>query len=279
MKRVAGFAVVLAVLAGVAAATAEASPAGDVVVDMFKYSDPAFETTIQLNLSDVPGVVGVSATTAGGSPLALTPFAPNQYVAKVGPFASFDDARAATVGIWNLSLGFSGGTATYEFLVHDFRTVFTTASFPPAPTVLYPLDGATGVAQSPTFLWNNGGTHTGALESLFVSTQSVAVPGVGIFENSFGGPIGLNDTSWTPSIVLPPGAATFLVQYETNENEDANVDNPILLGGTVPDPGIAWSSSGDLFSRDLVGFTVTPEPATLTLLALGGLLLSRRRRG
>jgi len=276
MKLIVAVAAVLALVAGTAAAGP--LPTGNVTVDMFKYSDPAFETAIQVNLSGVPGVTGVSATTAGGSSLPLTPYAPNQYAATVGPFASFDDARAATVGIWNLSLGFSGGAADYEFLVHDFRTVFTAASFPPAPTVLYPLDGATGVAQSPTFLWNNGGTHTGALESLFVAAQSVSVPGVGIFESSSSGPIGLNDTSWTPSIVLPPGAATFLVQYETNENEDANVDNPILTGGAAPDPGIAWSSSGDLFSRDLVGFKVTPEPATLALLALGGLLLSRRRR-
>ena len=200
---------------------------------------------------------------------------------RVGPFASFAGFRSATVGNWTLTIQFAGGDAVYGFVVNDFRTPFTTDSFPPAPTMTSPTDGAINVAPTPTFQWDNGGTHTGAIESLFVSVQSQVNPAIGQFENSFGGCIGLNDETWTPSVVLPAGLASFFVQYETNENEGANVDDPIFdaQASTVPDPNIVWDgTSGDLFSRDLIDFTVVPEPATLALFAAGAIVFFRRRR-
>jgi hypothetical protein len=268
------------VLAGATLAAAQPATAAQLFLDMFKYSDPAFESSLQVNLTGVPGVTGVTAHAADGSPLTLSAYAPGQYVAPLGPFTLFTQAHAASIGNWSLAVEFTGGgVAAYNFTVNDFRTPFTATSFPPAPTVLSPAHDATGVAASPTFTWDNGGTHTGSLESLFVSVWSQAVPGVGIFENSFGGSLGLNDTAWTPSIVLPAGLASFLVQYETNANEDANVADPVFnaAASTVADPGLGWTSSGDLFSSDLINFTVAPEPATLALLALGGLALLRRR--
>jgi len=124
------------------------------------------------------------------------------------------------------------------------------------------------------------------MESFFASVWSQTIPGVGVFDSS-GGLFTLDTTTWTPPIVLPNGLATFLVQYETNENEDANVGTPVFNPGlsNINDPRIDWTgSSGDLFSRDLIDFTVVPEPGTAAALAFGGLCLlayawrKRRRR-
>lgn len=263
---------ILCVAFAVLACAAEGRAAW-VFVDAFKHSEPFFETGIQVELPGVAGVTGVRAVRADGTPLALEAFSPEAFGARLGPFGSFGAFHSATVGNWQLivELG-AAGEAVYDMAVNDFRTPFTTDSFLPTPTVLSPPDGATGVSPTPTFVWDNGGPHTGALENLFVSVASEADPAVGVFESSTGGPITLDAETWTPPIVLPEGPASFLVQYETNENEDPNVDDPIFnaAASTAPDPGITWSgSSGDLHSRDLIEFNAVPEPTTLALFLLG----------
>jgi len=281
MRWTAGIVMGWAALALVAGTAAAGAPTGSLSVNFFKHADSTFEADIDLGLGSLAGVTGVGAHAADGSAVALTPYGSNQFAAWLGAFASFDQAHAAGVGLWTLDLHLSGGgVASYEFVVHDFRPTFDSASFPPAPMLTAPLGGATGVSPTPTFTWDNGGAHTGQLESLFVNVWSESIPGIGAIDGS-GGTLSLNATTWTPPVVLPAGAAKFLVQYETNENEDANVDNPIfrVAESTVADPMGGWTSAGDLFSRDQISFTVAPEPATLSMLVLGGLaLLARRRR-
>ena len=272
MKRL----VILCVLAISLAGVSEARAAW-LFVNGFQYSDPAFETSIDVDFSDRPEVTGVRAVSASGTALTLDEYVLHQFAATLGPFSSFNDFRNAMVGNWQLIVEIGAGQeAGYNFVVNDFRTPFTASSFPPAPTVVSPPNGATDVAATPTFVWDNGGPHTGAIESLFVSVSSRVIPGVGVFDSYSGGPSTLDRTTWTPPIVLPDGLASFLVQYETNENEDANVGTPVFNPGlsNISDPGIDWSnSSGDLFSRDLIDFTVVPEPHTVTLLAFGGVCL------
>jgi hypothetical protein len=235
-----------------------AAQAAWLTVDAFKYSDPAFETSIQVNVAGVAGVTGVDAVSAGGTALSLSLLNVDHYGATFGPFGNFASFFGATAGAWKIRIHFgASGSVIYDFPVSGFGTPGVDP-FPPVPTMISPTDGATGVNPTPTFSWNNGGTHGGALESLFVNVYSLVNPAVGQFENSFGA-IGLNDMAWTPSVVLPPGAAMFLVQYETNENEDARVGLPVFnpVTSTRSDPLIAWEfHSGDLFSRDLITFTV-----------------------
>lgn len=276
-----GFSTALAALvAGTSAAAAELSVAA------FKYSDPAFQANVEVDLAGVAGVTGVEAVMADSTVLSLDQFAADRFGKFSGQYASFAAFQAAVVGDWRLRIAFGGsGTAVYQFVVNDFRSPFTTDSFPPAPTLLSPTDGAVGTSSTPTFLWDNGGTHGGPLESLFVSVASEANPSIFEFQNSFGPSLDLNATSWTPSIALPPGAASFLVQYETNQGEDASVDDPVFSAAlsTINDPNIAWTrSAGDLYSRDLIRFTVAPEPSSAALFCIcgwGWLLGCRRRRG
>ena len=254
-------------------------------INAFQYSDPLYDTNVFLDLSDVAGVTGARATRADGTPIILGPeFTPQTFGAWAGPFASFSDMHTATVGTWQLAIEFGAGNeAVYDVVVNEYRTPFTAASFPPAPTLISPFGGAIGVAPTPTFTWDNGGLHTGAMESLFVSVWSEVNPAIGAMDSSGGGGLGLNDQTWTPPGVLPGGPASFLVQYELNENEDAVVETPQFNGtlSTVADPGITWDwSGGDLYSRDLIEFTVVPEPATMALLAAGvvSLVFGRSRK-
>jgi hypothetical protein len=254
--------------------------AASLSVNGFKYSDPAFETGIEVDLADVPGVTGVDAVSAGGANLSLSPYTTDQYAATFGPYADFASFLGATAGDWNLAIHFgASGSAVYDFPVSGFGSP-AADPFPPVPTMISPTDGATGVSQTPSFNWDNGGTHTGPMESLFVNVYSLVNPAIGQFAGSSGS-IDLNDETWTPSVVLPAGEASFLVQYETNQDEDARVGVPVFNdpSSTVSNPNIAWDiHSGDLFSRDVITFTVIPEPATLSLVALGGLAVIRRRR-
>lgn len=255
--------------------------AASLSVSGFKYSDTKFETVVQVDLPMVAGVTGVDIVAGGGTPLALSvPFgATDQYVGTFGPFADLAPFLATTDGIWSVRLRFGAGEmAMYEVFVSGFGSP-AADPFLPVPTITSPLDGATGVSATPTFTWDNGGTHNGAMESLFVNTWSLTGP-VSQFDNSSGG-LGLNDQSWTPSVVLPAGQAQFLVQYETNQDEDGRV-SPLFFnagGSTMVDPLISWDSHwGELYSRDLVTFTVVPEPASLALLTLGAAAMLRRRR-
>ncbi|MDY7011830.1 MAG: hypothetical protein SVV80_13935 [Planctomycetota bacterium] len=272
----------IAALVGGVLFFAPAGRAAIIWVNGFKYSDPSFKSNVEVDLTDIAGVTGVKASSADGAVLVLDAFAPGQYGAWMGPWNSFSAFHAATVGDWELSIEFTGGgKANYDFVVNDFRSPFTSDSFPPAPTILAPTDGQAGVGQNPTFQWDNGGPHTGSMESLFAYVQSNANPAISEFASSSGGTLTLGSESWTPTVTLPPGSAYFLVQYETNENEDANVGNPVfdVASSTVADPHILWWSFGDLFSRDEITFSVVPEPATLSLLAMGACLpLLRRRR-
>ncbi len=235
-------------------------PAATLTVNGFKYSDPLFETRIEVNLAGVVGVTGVEAVSAGGVAQALSPSFIDQYDAVFGPYPDFVSFLGAIAGNWKLAIHFgASGSAVYYFAVSGFGSP-AGDPFPPAPTLISPTDGAIGVSLTPSFKWNTGGTHSGVLESLFVNVSSLVNPTIGEFTNSFGG-IALNSDMWTPSVVLPGGAASFLVQYETNENEDARVAIPVFNGpsSTRGDPHISWDDhSGDLFSRDLITFFVVP---------------------
>ena len=93
MKRLAILCVSAISLAGVS----EAREAW-LYVDSFQYSDPAFETGIDVHFPDGPEVTGVRAVSANGTALTLDEYVSHQFAATLGPFSSFNDFRNAMVG-------------------------------------------------------------------------------------------------------------------------------------------------------------------------------------
>jgi len=73
-----------------------------------------------------------------------------------------------------------------------------------------------------------------------------------------------------PTNYGPTGFVTFSGQSFASMGLDAHTPNTVID---------LWAAQETPGSNDLVQFTVVPEPGSLALLGLGGLLITRRRRG
>ena len=94
-----------------------------------------------------------------------------------------------------------------------------------------------------------------------------------------GGPVVLellvNDTVITPDAESTPAmVAEDWVEFTRTYNSIPAGDLTVLVGYR-DDAGVGWTSCRS--SIDNVDLSVVPEPATMALLALGGLVLRRRR--
>jgi len=130
-------------------------------------------------------------------------------------------------------------------------------------SITYPSHGETGIPLSPTFTWTS---CVGLGDSLGVAVFDQE--GMTMYLDYPHLPI--SQTSWTPGL---------LVAGHEHEFEVA------VFSGTSGQPYARSTVGGDAFEYydlfefcNTVSFTTTPEPATLSLLALGGLALLRRSR-
>ncbi len=174
-------------------------------------------------------------------------------------------------GNHTLRITHSGGVTDYDFTMGTI----TDGMFPALP-VLAPVPA--NIPQNYNFQW----AWSGSASEMYAEAEID-----GSFyeeEESFSGgfTVGLS-TDWTPDFAPHTGFGEFYVGYA--KVGDVKAGNGLAVSG--------WSKTGggtDIFagvndmvldfadSGDLVFFNVVPEPATMSMLALGGLAMLRRRR-
>jgi len=158
-------------------------------------------------------------------------------------------------------------------------------------TTITSESGATVVTGSDVgidFLTGDNWAHVNSFDTTFVASTTTNVAGDGPGNFSVG-----ND-DWQVTIKDGSGSIVFGPEGEgisdggVNSNEvyklEADISTSITPGsapysdGTSSSFGQANIWSGGDFTQDFSGFGVVPEPASLALISLGGLLIAGRRR-
>ena len=138
------------------------------------------------------------------------------------------------------------------------------------------LQGLTGSPQATGRIFSSDGTDTPVAELQTLNTV-VVVPGHAMYD--FISPVQLilesEKSYW---FVISDGPAIGDFRWDRTDPVGIPTGIADFLGCTFSeDSGTHWRSS-DVFNAFELNATVVPEPTTLSLLALGGLSLMRRRR-
>jgi hypothetical protein len=205
------------------------------------------------------GLSSVTMTPPGKSPISLVAQPPGH---GPGNWLYGSDYYATLTGLRaDLPLG------QYAFSIDGGGDSVVLTVGPTAPSgfasITYPSPGETGVPLSPTFTWTS---CVGLGDSLGLMVNDLE--GMTIY---LGGPLRpISETSWTPGLLVAGHEHVFDIA---------------VFAGTSGQPYARSTAGGDAFEYyDLLGFsntvsfTTTPEPATLSLLALGGAALVARRK-
>jgi len=217
---------------------------------------------------DNAGLVGYGAQLANNTTAASrTPFGQYQYGGANDPpppdfIAGFSNSRVATVGA-ALS-GAQDTTVSTAWVLAGFgQSSFTMASKIPAVDYSYVnLGGATATSSPKAHLLLNSGLYGG-------TTATGSGPNTG---DGFA--------------MLPTDYVSFpsAVKFDTTQAGINNTKANVLVAGSVNGPGTSESTIGAVIVTRTVnliqggGQVTTPEPASLGVLALGGLAMLARRR-
>lgn len=200
-------------------------------------------------------------------------------------YSDLSSLETALQGNYTITVTSGSSTSTMTYTMQNLFGLGMSGAFLGIPQITSPAQGATGVSATPTFTWTPGSNDSSA----FIINASVDSNTVHEDEmNVNGGSLSLGAMSWTPTVTLNGGPATFSILYG---NTDPSLVSLILTNynttGSVtwsqsPYAPVGYASGGTpllgLGSQDIRSFTVTPEPASAALMMLGGVALLRRRR-
>lgn len=242
-------------------AAAESIVISQVVIDNGKgYFNGVDQTDYSYNISVTgTGLSGVTVSGPNSTSYILTqdPEDATDWGAYSNPDFATDGALRTAFPVGDYVFNFYRDDATVEHLTVPFDGV--------APggfaTGITPANGSTGVSTTPTFSWSPVPADDGIalhMEVRYVNGNNVAESWP---------PLDISATSWLCPVTLDPGTAyRFFISVAQGSSGTGEVD----------------STSFPVYSvytyNNEVRFVTTPEPATLSLLALGGLALLRRRK-
>jgi hypothetical protein len=188
-----------------------------------------------------------------------------------GEFANLPDLIGDIDGSWLVNvLGSNPGTLAFDLNA----AAITATDFFDTPDILQPTHGSS-VQGDTHFVWTTpDGATSDDLGFVGVTSQFFFA------DEQF--PIGTE--SWDPPFILPAGTYDFSVSYYRLADDSliSNVQATGLTWGNSDFAPEGWPVGTPLLvlgAESIARFSVVPEPAAISLMALGALaLVSRRRR-
>ena len=231
-------------------------------LDGTAYTDPwVFE--VWMEFGDTSSLHHINVTTPGGS----------------GPFTIYDgywhyESPTDYSSLGDLRDDYPTGTYTFDFRdSSDIQLNFVELDYSGISESLnavdftYPSeDGQTGIDIEPTFTWT---IDPGAGDALGMWLWDLVTQD-DVYEDA---PVSMDTLDWAPGSLLPNHTYWLEVSVFRIKDPPTEFGLPTM---TVNDDTFGYALLMEHMNE--IEFTTVPEPATIALLGLGGLVLIRRRR-